>query len=255
MARTAAPALFHYLPNDSPVHAMDPRLKVGCLACLGVAAALASTWWQFALLLAATAGAFALASIPSGALLARSAPFAVLVAVVFATKLFVTPGTPLPVAGALGATVEGALDGGAFALRMLLVLALCTLMMATTTLLSLKQAIEWLLRSVPFVAEARVATAVELTFTMLPLLFDSYREIADAQAARCAQVRRNPLPRMLGLLRTLLETTLRRADDSVYAMESRCYSDVRTAPAFATAAFDKIAFLTAATLLAACCLS
>ena len=150
--------------------------------------------------------------------------------------------------------MEGALDGGAFALRMLLVLALCTLMMATTTLLSLKQAVEWLLRPAPFVPEARVATTVELTFTMLPLLFDSYREIADAQACRCAQMRRNPLPRILGLLRTLLETTLRRADDIVYAMESRCYSDVRTAPSFTTATFDRIALLTATILLAACCL-
>lgn len=254
MARTAAPPLFHYLPLDSPLHAMDPRFKVGCLACLGIASALASTWWQFALLVAVAASAFIIARIPLRSLVAQSAPFVVLVAIVFATKLFVTPGTPLPVAGALGATMEGALEGGTFALRMLLVLTLCTLMMATTTLLSLKQALEWLLRPIPLVPETRVATAVELTFTMLPLLFDSYREISDAQNARCAQVRRNPFPPLLGRLRGLLDSTLRRADDIVYAMESRCYSDNRTPPVFATADFDRLALLAGATLLVICCL-
>ena len=137
---------------------------------------------------------------------------------------------------------------------MLAVVALCTLMMATTTLRSFEKALDWALRPVPLVPASRVATAFGLTFTMLPVLMDSYRQIADAQASRCANLRRNPFSRMLPTLRALLDATLRRADEIAYAMESRCYSDVRTPPEFAGPPSDKAFLLGGVFLLAVCCL-
>lgn len=254
MPRGSQPLLFHYMAKDTPLHAMDPRAKLGLLLLAGIAVALAHRPWQFALVGAALGCALAAARLPLRALLRQALPFALLIAAVFATKLFLTPGSPLPLLGAAGATWEGAAEGAAFACRMLAVVALCTLMMATTTLRSLEKAVEWALRPVPLVPAGRVATAFGLTFTMLPVLMDSYRQIADAQASRCADLRRNPLSRMLPALRALLDATLRRADEIAYAMESRCYSDARTAPEFAGRPSDKAVLLAAAALLAACCL-
>lgn len=254
MARTSPPLLFHYQAGGTPLHAMDPRVKVAWLLCAGASIALAHRPWQFVLIAAVLGFAFAAARLPLRTLASQAAPFALLVAAVFATRLLLTPGTPLPLLGAVGATWQGAAEGGAFALRMLLVVALCVLMMATTTVRSLKHAVEWALRPVPLVPGARVATALGLTFTMLPVLADAYRQISDAQASRCADLRKNPLARLLPALRALLETTLRRADELAYAMESRCYSDVRTAPDFAGSRFDGASLLAAVALPVLCCL-
>lgn len=252
MPRGAQPLLFHYMAKGTPLHAMDPRAKLALLLLVGIAIALAHRPWQFALVGAALVGALVAARLPLRSLLRQALPFAPLIAAVFATKLFLTPGSPLPLLGSAGATWEGAVEGGAFACRMLAVVALCTLMMATTTLRSLEKALGWALRPVPLVPAGRVATAFGLTFTMLPVLMDSYRQIADAQASRCANLRRNPLSRMLPALRALLGTTMRRADEIAYAMESRCYSEVRSSPEFAGRPSDKAFLLGGVALLAAC---
>lgn len=69
---------------------------------------------------------------------------------------------------------------------------------------------------------------VGLTLSLIPLVFDTYREISDAQAARCLQGRRNPLRRLRLLVLPLMLKTFGRADHLAEAMESRCYSDERT---------------------------
>ena len=104
MPRGAQPLLFHYIAKDTPLHAMDPRAKLALLLLVGIAVALAHKPWQFALVGTALACALAAARLPLRALLRQALPFALLVAAVFAAKLFLTPGSPLPLLGAAGAT-------------------------------------------------------------------------------------------------------------------------------------------------------
>jgi energy-coupling factor transporter transmembrane protein EcfT len=77
-----------------------------------------------------------------------------------------------------------------------------------------------------------------LTFVLIPLIFDQASEILDAQKARCIEGRKNPIQRMTFLAYPLLLHTFIRADEIVYAMESRCYSEDRTPVVFKTTSID-----------------
>lgn len=85
---------------------------------------------------------------------------------------------------------------------------------------------------VPFIPEVQVATMINLTFLLIPVIFDNYSEMMSAQKSRCIQLRKNPIKRVNFIVFPLLSRTLRRADEIVYAMESRCYCEERTRAIF-----------------------
>ena len=83
-----------------------------------------------------------------------------------------------------------------------------------------------------FRSEAAVATMFSLTFVLIPLVFDEVSEMLEAQKARCITGRKNPIKRISFLILPLLRQTFMRVDEMVLAMESRCYSEIRTKTAF-----------------------
>lgn len=225
---------FHYMHKDTVLHRMDARLKLPCMLLLSLSASLATEWWHYLAPLALTAAAFAVAKLPLTALLKDMRFFAIICLSVLAADAFAITGDPIPHCPVAGISVQGVLTGLRFAGRLILILMACTVMAGTTSLLDFKNAIEWYLRPIPFLPEVRVATMVNLTFTLIPVIFDSYAEMMDAQKSRCAQLRKNPIKRVYFIVFPLLGRTLRRADEIVYAMESRCYSEVRTRAVFQT---------------------
>jgi energy-coupling factor transporter transmembrane protein EcfT len=73
---------------------------------------------------------------------------------------------------------------------------------------------------------------------LIPVIFDSYTEMMNAQKSRCVELQKNPIKRVNFIVFPLLSRTLRRTDEIVYAMESRCYSEVRTRAIFKTNKID-----------------
>ena len=227
-------AFFHYFPQNSRIHRMDARLKLLCMLLLSVAATFASSVREYAFLTLALCGLIGFARLPFGALLKDMRLFAVLILTLVIANAFFVPGNPPPYLPLPGVSQEGLVTGLNFAWRLTLILMLCMVMTGTTSLLTFKNVVEWYLRPIPFVPAARVATMMNLTFVLFPVIFDKYAEMMAAQKARCVELRKNKIKRILFTAVPLLSQTLRKADEIAYAMEARCYSEERTQAIFET---------------------
>ncbi|MCL1991144.1 MAG: energy-coupling factor transporter transmembrane protein EcfT [Defluviitaleaceae bacterium] len=199
---------FHYIHQETVLHRMDGRLKLGCLFVLTFSATLASGWLSFLILLSLLSCGLVVSKLPLVTLMKEMKLLAVMLIIVFLT------------------------NGFHFASRLILMMLISVLMSGTTSLTTVKNTIEWYLRPIPFIPEVRIATMINLTFVLIPMIFDNYLEMTDAQKARCVTLRKNPIRRIKWLVFPLLSRTLRRADELIYAMEARCYSETRTRATF-----------------------
>jgi len=229
---------FHYMHKDTALHRMDGRLKLLCMLLLSLSASFAYEWQHYLAPLCLAAIALIAAKLPITALLKDMKFFAAIILIVLVTNAFAIAGDPIPGFFIESVSMQGVTRGLRFAGRLVLIIMVCAVVTGTTSLLTFKNVIEWYLRPVPFIPEARVATMISLTFVLIPVIFDSYTEMMSAQKSRCIELRKNPLKRLRFVVFPLLAGTLRRADEIVYAMESRCYSETRTRPLFKTNKVD-----------------
>ena len=240
---------FHYMHKNTVLHRMDGRLKLLGMLLLSLSASLASEWRHYLVPLALVIAALIIARLPITALLKEMKFFAAIILIVLVTNAFTIAGDPIPYFPIQSVSIQGVMAGLRFAGRLILVIMVCTIVTGTTSLLTFKNVIEWYLRPIPFIPEVQVATMINLTFVLLPVIFDSYTEMMNAQKSRCVELRRNPIKRVNFIVFPLLSRTLRRADEIVYAMESRCYSEVRTRAMFKTNKADWFILTTCAAVL------
>ena len=240
--------IYHYLPKDSFVHHMDGRFKLICMVLLSIATSITSHITDLIALSMFFMLVLFSSKLPVSKLFLELRYFIFLISMVFLVHSFSIPGTPLTHWPFMNPTREGLISGLIFGWRILLLVAISVIVTATTTLSTLKDATQWLLHPVPLVPEAKVATMIGLTFTLVPLIFDQASEILDAQKARCIAGRKNPVTRIIFLVFPLMLQTFRRADEMVDAMESRCYSTKRTPTSFKAKSSDWIVLIFSALL-------
>ena len=220
--------IYHYLPKGSFIHHMDGRIKLICMILLSIAISITGRISDLTVLSVILMIVLFSSKLPVQKLFLELRYFIFLIALVLVVHSFSIPGTPLTHLPLMNPTREGLVSGLLFGWRLLLLITISVILTATTTLSTLKDGIQWLLRPIPFIPEAKVATMIGLTFTLVPLIFDQASEMSDAQKARCVAGRKNPVERIVFLVFPLILQTFRRADEMVYAMESRCYSAERT---------------------------
>jgi energy-coupling factor transporter transmembrane protein EcfT len=237
-------------PGGFVLHRLDPRLKLVLVACASAASlhgGVAGLVWVGGVLVAA------------GALCARLRPGAgggglrwlgLLLALVLAARAVATEGAP--VFSALGVTVtaEGLRDGAVVCLRLALAWLVGALLTATTRSSEVRAAVRWYLKPVPLVPADRVATMLGLLVRFVPLILEESARTAEAQRARAVENRRNPVYRASRLAMALMRRVLTVADRLALAMEARCYTEARTAPALAACRRDWLTFAAAGLLLA-----
>ncbi|NLL51710.1 MAG: energy-coupling factor transporter transmembrane protein EcfT [Peptococcaceae bacterium] len=231
--------LFHYFPRNSILHDMDGRVKLICMILFSVVISLVQSIPSFIIL---TAGLILItllaARLPFITLLKDMKYFSILILIILLVNSFVIPGRPIPGFPLPGVTIEGVMTGLMASWRLVLIIMVCAIMTGTTSLITLKNVVEWYLRPIPLVPETRIATMINLTFVFIPVIFDTVSEMLSAQKARCVEGRRNPLKRIMFIAFPLLVQTFRRTEELILAMEARCYSDDRTRAVFATTAKD-----------------
>jgi energy-coupling factor transporter transmembrane protein EcfT len=231
--------IFHYLPKNPQgapalIHDMDGRIKLICMILFAIATSLAANLLDFTILTVVIAVAFGGAGLPVNKLVTEIKYFLFFIGVVIVFHSWSVPGTPISNFPIHGISWEGLSSGLFFGWRLVIIIGICNLLTGTTTLSALKNVIEWFLRPVPFIREARVAAMFSLTFVLIPLIFDQAAGMSEAQKARGIGNRKNPMLRISFLAFPLLLQTFRRADEMVLAMESRCYSEERTPVCFKT---------------------
>lgn len=221
-----------YLPRDTRLHRLDPRMKLLALAASIVLVFVYEGWG-----LLAFAGVLATllvaARLPLGRVLASLRTVWVIVVVTFLLQAFLTPGEVVWQWGFLSVTDAGLYNGALFSGRVVVLVVLLAVLTMTTPPLKLADGLESGLRPlrglrIPIEA---VTTVVSIVLTFVPNVLEQSRRLVRAQAARGADFESaNVLRRVRDLVPVLVPVfvkVFRDAELLSVAMEARAYAGGR----------------------------
>ena len=222
--------LGQYYPVDSPVHRLDPRIKLIATILFIVVVFLAGSFIGYLLLLGFLVLTSRLAHVPFRLLLKGLKPLRIILVLTFLLNLFFTPGDIVLVSfWGIRITQEALLQALFYSLRLAFLVAGTSLLTLTTSPVSLSDGLELLLsplKKIHFPAH-ELAMMMTIALRFIPTLLEETDKIMKAQMARGADFDSgNLLARaraMVPLLVPLFVSAFRRAGDLAMAMESRCY--------------------------------
>jgi energy-coupling factor transporter transmembrane protein EcfT len=222
--------LGQYLPADTIIHRLDPRVKIASVVTLSlfIFGATPPEIALISLFLVAVIGKTRVTFAQVAAAIRPVAPF---MALIFLVHLFFTEGEPLLALPTLAIriTVEGFVQGAYVTWQFAGLVITGALLTMTTLPSDLVGGIERLLR--PFskvgIPSQEIAVMIAMALRFMPMLLEEYDRIRMAQMARGADFKTGSLAlraRALTMLASpLLLAAFRRADELVLAMEARGY--------------------------------
>jgi energy-coupling factor transporter transmembrane protein EcfT len=224
-----------FRPGQSMLHRLDPRTKQVLLMGLSVA----SMWGNLTFLALFTVVMMfcvSAAGLRIRRLILEIRYFLFFLCFVFGVRAIAFTGGWTP-------TLRADAAGEALIVcwRLLLVVIMGLLLMATTRSADIRAALVWYLKPIPAVDENMAATMVGLVVRFLPVILFQGAEIADAQRARGIERRKNPLIRLMRFTIPLFRRVFLSADELAAAMQARCYSEQRTLPELSFAWRDGLA--------------
>jgi energy-coupling factor transport system permease protein len=234
-----------YLPGDSVVHRLDPRVKITLVMLLIVALMFNTSYLGNAIVLLLCAGLVLLAGVSFGYILGSVRPVAPVLAMLAVFQLFFLGGAPVTTTiptrtffewGPLALSTNSIQVAVVSLLRFVDLTILISLLTNTTPLAHLTYAIEDMLR--PFaplgLPAHEIALVGMITLRFIPILAEQMETIVKAQASRGAQVAAGGRLAFIQNARSILVfivplflDAFRRAEDLIVAMEARCYTGGR----------------------------
>ncbi len=224
-----------YIPNNTPLHRLDPRVKIVSVACL-ITAVFGTRFFFAALpMIPILLGLGRLAQIPYLALWKSLWPVLPFLAITSLLNAFLTPGQSIGLFSYKieAITVEGIYRGLQISTRLCAVVLIVALLTMTTSPLELSDGLQALFR--PFcylylpVNEFALALTIALRF--VPTLFDEADRLHKAQIARGADFSGKGLggiAKWLPLLVPLFVSAFSRADRLAISLELRGYQENST---------------------------
>ena len=212
-----------YLPGDSPVHRMDPRVKLVITFLLIVGVFFVQSIWGYIAVGAYLFGVILLSKVPVMYVLKSLKSMLFIVILTFVINLFTGGG------GGFRITLQGLQTAVNMSLRLIFLIMASQILTLTTSPLSLTDGIESLFRPLQKVKFPVHEMAMMMTIAMrfIPTLLDEADRIMKAQMSRGADFESgNVMKRaknMVPLLVPLFVSAFRRADELAMAMEARCY--------------------------------
>jgi len=222
--------LGQYIYLESPVHRLDPRVKLIAVIALSIII----LHVNFVGLIVASAVALAIslfACLSLGLVLKTLRPVLPFFFCLFLLYIFFTPGRPLPPfpIGPLQISYEGLNFGMLQVWKFLLLVVAASIMTMTTTQSEITMGLERLLRPIRFtgISSHDIAMLVSLALRFMPTLLDEMNNISQAQLARGANFNPRTISgkiRAIAYLAVPLAVNIfRRCDELVDAMEARGY--------------------------------
>ncbi len=216
-----------FIPGGSIIHELDPRTKIIGLMIASVCILEASSFTEIMFI----AVVFTILLIASGLPLVhfiRSVrPMLVFFAILFLMQLFLTEGTPMFSFMWLTISYEGLSLGSVLTIRFIFLLLFAALLTGTTSPSRITAGIERLLRPMPLhymgISSHDLATMMSLSIYFVPVLYDNFRDLRDAQLSRGLDIKKHPVKCMFSLSVPLISMSVRSVDEVALAMESRCY--------------------------------
>ena len=219
-----------YVPGNSLVHRLDPRMKITIIFLFVIFIFFANNVLSYSILTAFALLTVIITKIPIRFILKGLTPVWFLIIFTFLLHLIVTKeGTVL--IELLGFKIySGALiQGFAISLRFFLLILITSLLTLTTTPIEITDAIEDLLhplKKIKFpVHELALMMSISLRF--IPTLLQETDKISKAQASRGVDFRTGPIKErikaIVPLLVPLFVSAFKRAEELAMAMEARGY--------------------------------
>ena len=219
-----------YFPGHSPVHRMDPRMKLILTIFYIVILFVVSNPFGFIPAVLFLGFAYGVSKIPIKMIAKSIKP--ILPIIIFTgvlNLLFIDGENVLFAAGPIHVTVQGIYTSLKMALRLVLLIAGTSLMTYTTSPISLTDAIEQLLsplKKVHFPAH-ELAMMMSIALRFIPTLVEETDKIMSAQKARGADMESGGLIQrakaLIPIMIPLFISAFRRAEELALAMECRCY--------------------------------
>lgn len=222
--------LGQYFPGHSPIHRMDPRMKLILTIAYIVGVFMVSNLPGYALALAFLYLVVRLSGIRFAYLLKGVKPLRFIILFTFVLNLLFTEGeTVLFSLDFFTLTAEALESATFFALRLVFLVMGTSVLTLTTSPVQLTDGLERLMRPLQrfhFPAH-ELAMMMTIALRFIPTLLEETDKIQKAQMARGADFESgNLLARakaMIPLLVPLFVSAFRRANDLAMAMEARCY--------------------------------
>ncbi|NLG79308.1 MAG: energy-coupling factor transporter transmembrane protein EcfT [Firmicutes bacterium] len=218
-----------YIPGDSLVHKLDPRVKIFITLVVITVLFLVSTMAGYGLVLLFILGAVLLAHLPMRFVMRGVRPLLFILVLTFGLHLFMNEGRVLFRVGPLVAPYEGAFKGFAMSMRLVLLVLATSILTLSTSPIELTDGIESILSParVLGVPAHELAMMMTIALRFIPTLLEETDKIMKAQMARGADFETGNVVQkaksLVPLLVPLFVSAFRRADELAMAMEARCY--------------------------------
>lgn len=216
-----------HVPVESPVHRLDPRVKMGAALVFMALPFAAPSLWSSLLLAALVTGVAVLGAAPPRALLSTLRTVFWLGFFMFFFYLFSTPGPALLAWRGVTVTWNGALRGLMQIYRLCLLVIVSSLLTFTTSPGQIAYGLEATLGPLTRLGlpVRELALVITIALRFVPTLVDQVDKITKAQRARGADFHSwNPWRRVRAWAPTFVPifvAAFRRAEDLATAMESR----------------------------------
>lgn len=222
--------LGHYLPGQSLLHRLDPRMKLIILMLMIVALFVIKTFMGFFFFGMFVLIVFTFSGLPWRYFFRGLRPILYIVLLTIILHFLFTKGGEVYWRwGFLSIEEAGVYMGTFMSLRLVLLVITTLLITLTTSPIAFADGIEYLLR--PFrrigVPGHEIAMMMTIALRFIPTLMEESDKIRKAQMARGADFETGNIFRrarnLVPLLVPLFVSAFRRADELAVAMEARCY--------------------------------
>ena len=223
-------AIGQYYNTSSPLHSLDPRVKILSLMVFMVLVFLAQSVEEYVFLACLTVALVILSRVPFLYIIRGLKPVWVLLIFTFAINLFLGGGeTVLWSWKILTVTKEAVVLSVSMMARVVILVVLSSILTLTTTAMDMTKGIELLLAPLTKIKfpSREIAMMTSIAMRFIPTLSSEAEKIMKAQAARGNDFESGGIIKkaraMLPLFVPLFISSFRRADELAMAMECRCY--------------------------------
>ena len=233
---------FSYTAGNSLLHRFDARFKIAFVICISLVG-LNAYIWGLGFLTLLLLGIILRTRLPLFSGLKEIRYFLILLLLIFVARVLATDGIPLIDLDYITVSRQGIYNGILVCWRLALIVMLGFAFISTTPPATIKAAVQWFLKPVPWVPEKKVAVMMGLILRFVPVIFNQAGTTAAALKARAVENRKNPVYRLTKFGFPLMRRIFERADDLVIAMEARGFTENRTDPELAASKRDWIALM------------
>ena len=219
-----------YYYADSPIHRLDPRVKIAMTFVYMISLFFQKSVLTFALSILALAVVIRLSKVPFQFMVRGLKPIAFIILFSIVVNMLFVPGEVLVKIGIIQITKEGITQAVFLTIRLALLIMGASVLTLTTTPNELTDGLE---KMFGFLNKIKVpvheiAMMMSIALRFIPILTEETDKIMKAQMARGADFESGNLVQkvksLIPVLVPLFVAAIRRANDLAMAMEAKCYN-------------------------------